>query len=164
MTIEVKRTKWVTFLKQFNATNQYRKATVSVKRPGSKNTPVDRDVPFMGVAIARKGRVIEGIELFMAQADPERLNQPTVSIKQPAKIVVEKGADESYHQLVVEAKDGTVAKIDLSGTPQPEHHRSVIERLAYSIYERRGHTPGRDVEDWLEAEQKIRQVEHSLVE
>ena len=164
MTIEVKRANWSRFLKQFTATNQYRKATVSVGKPGSKQIPVDRDVPFMGVAIARKGRLIDGIELFTAQADPEKLNRPVISIRQPAKIVVERGADKSDNQLVVEAKDGTVARLDLSGMPQPERHRSVVEKLAYTIYERCGCEPGRDVEHWLEAERQIEEVEHQLVE
>jgi hypothetical protein len=31
-----------------------------------------------------------------------------------------------------------------------------VARRAYELYQRRGGTPGRDVEDWLEAERQVR--------
>lgn len=39
--------------------------------------------------------------------------------------------------------------------PNPVVMRQQIETLAYSIYEERGRTPGRELDDWLEAERRV---------
>ena len=39
--------------------------------------------------------------------------------------------------------------------------RTVIQHLAYDIYEARGHLPGREMEDWLLAEKEILAKESS---
>ena len=41
--------------------------------------------------------------------------------------------------------------------------RSLVQQVAYSIYERRGYTDGNDMGDWFEAEQKVRQAEKQLI-
>ena len=36
-----------------------------------------------------------------------------------------------------------------------DSRRTVIQHLAYDLYEARGHVPGHEVEDWLRAEKEI---------
>ena len=82
----------------------------------------------------------------------------------PVRIVLEKDRDGMDNCLSVEGKDGTVAKIVLSGQKVARQYHSLIEKLAYSMYEHRGFTPGNDVEDWLEAERKVKEIELQFVQ
>ena len=74
MTTEVKRTNWSRFVKRFNSSNKYRPATVRLKRQGTDEIVLRDGAPLMGIALAKKGRLISGIDLFTIQPDPERLS------------------------------------------------------------------------------------------
>lgn len=39
--------------------------------------------------------------------------------------------------------------------PDPEEIRGRIERRAYELYEQRGRSDGRELDDWLRAEQEV---------
>ena len=58
---------------------------------------------------------------------------------------------------------GTTVRIELFGDKTEETERSLVQQVAYSIYERRGYTDGNDMGDWFEAEQKVRQAEKQLI-
>ena len=164
MAIEIKRNSWSRFCRKFNETNQLRHAMVRVKHRDDNEVEIDRGSPFMGIAITKKGRLIDGVELFTGQYDPDKLTEPLVAVKEPVRIVLEKDRDGMDNCLSVESKDGSVAKIVLSGEKVARQYHSLIEKLAYSMYERRGFTPGNDVEDWLEAERKVKEVELQFVQ
>ncbi|UCD62682.1 MAG: DUF2934 domain-containing protein [Candidatus Zixiibacteriota bacterium] len=161
MATEIKRSNWSRFCKRFTESNRYRIATVSVRRSGQGEQKIDDHHPFMGIALAKKGRLIDGIELFTAHPDPERLSEPAVSITQPVKVCVEE-VPGGGSLLSVHSKDGTVARIELSGEADTARHRSFVEQLAYSYYERRGFAGGNDVGDWLAAESRVRAFEAQL--
>ncbi len=161
MKTEVKRTNWSRFLKRFNSTNQYRPVSIRVKN-GKNETQVSTDTPLMGVALSKKGRIIEGIDLFTTVTDPESLTRPTISIREPVKIVADTDESKRDLRLFVEGKDGTRLTIELSGEGDSGRLHPYVEKLAYSIYERRGHRGGRDFDDWLEAERLITQAAHQL--
>ncbi len=163
MATEIKRNNWSRFCKKFNETNQLRHATVRVKHRNDNEVEIDRGSPFMGIAITKKGQLIDGVELFTGQYDPDKLTEPLVAVKEPVRIVLEKDGDGMDNCLSVESKDGSVAKIVLSGQKVAGQYHSLIEKLAYSMYERRGFTPGNDVEDWLEAERKVKEIELQFV-
>ena len=163
MVTEIKRNNWSRFCGKFNETNQLRHATVRVKHRDDNEVEIDRGSPFMGIAITKKGRLIDGVELFTGQYDPDKLTEPLVAVKEPVRIVLEKDRDGMDNCLSVESKDGSVAKIVLSGEKVARQYHSLIEKLAYSMYERRGFTPGNDVEDWLEAERKVKEIELQFV-
>ena len=162
MSTEIKRKVWSQFCKKFNASNQYRLANVSVKTKGRNAVEVDRDAPFMGIALARNGRLIDGIELYTGKYDPDKLKEPIISIKQPDKVLLETDDTGADGRLTVRTKDGTEVNISLSGQKDPERHRSLVEKMAYTMYERRGYQTGREFDDWVEAEKRVKETELEL--
>jgi hypothetical protein len=163
MVTEIKRNSWSRFCRKFNETNQLRHSTVMVKLRDDNEVEIDQGSPFMGIAITKKGRLIDSVELFTGQYDPDKLTEPLVAVKEPVRIVLEKDRDGMDNCLSVVSKDGTVAKVVLSGQKVAGQYRSLIEKLAYSMYEQRGFAPGNDVEDWLEAERKVKEIENQFV-
>lgn len=163
MTTEVKRTNWSRFVKRFNSMNQYRPATVRVKRRGAGEVVLRDDTPLMGIALAKKGRVISGIDLFTIQPDPERLSQPTIRVEEPVKILANQDESKNDNWLMVEGDDGTQLRIELRTDEGEQQYRSTVEKLAYTMYERRGHQCGHDIDDWLEAERLISQTATRLM-
>jgi hypothetical protein len=161
MTTEIKRKTWSQFCKKFNATNQYRTASVSVKQKARGAVDMDHDTPFMGISIAKKGRLIDGIAVYTGKYDPDKLTEPTYMITQPEKIVIEQN-NGSDSRLVIRSKDGTEARLELVGQRDDGQYRSFVEKVAYTIYERRGHSTGHDFDDWLEAEKRIKEAELQL--
>ncbi|UCG63329.1 MAG: DUF2934 domain-containing protein [Candidatus Zixiibacteriota bacterium] len=117
----------------------------------------------MGIALSKKGRIIDGIDLFTTVTDPESLTRPTISIKEPVKIISDTDETKKDLSLYVEAKDGTRVTIELAAETDSSRLHTCVEKLAYNIYERRGHQGGHDVDDWLEAEQLISATAHQLV-
>ena len=162
MKTEVKRTYWSRFLKRFNSTNQYRPVSVRVKN-GKDEKQVSTDIPLIGVALSKKGRTIDGIDLFTTKTDPESLTRPTVSVKEPVKIIANTDKTKKDLSLYVEAKDGTKVTIELAAEGDSGRLRTCVEKLAYNIYEQRGHQTGHDVDDWLEAERLISDTANQLV-
>ena len=164
MATEIKRINWSRFCKKFNESNQLRHATVRMKHRNNNEVEIDRGSPFVGIAITKKGRFIDGIELFTGQYDPDKLIEPLVAVKEPVRIVLEKDRDGIDNCLTVVGKDGSVAKVILSGQKVARQYHSLIEKLAYSMYERHGFTPGNDVEDWLEAERKVKEIKLQFIQ
>ncbi|MEW5993871.1 MAG: DUF2934 domain-containing protein [Candidatus Zixiibacteriota bacterium] len=163
MGMEIKRNSWVQFCKKFNASNQLRPATVSIAHKGEDAVGTHENTPFMGLTLTKKGRLIDGIELFAGSFDPDHLVKPIATVKEPSRIVLEKRTDGTDDRLVIEGKDGTVASVALTDTNVPDQRQAFVEKVAYSMYERRGHTHGNDVNDWLEAERRVTETELQFV-
>jgi len=126
-----------------------------VKHKGTDEIEVSHEDPLIGIALTKRGRLIDGVNLYTTQTDPDRLTEPAVTVKEPVKIMADKDETNKDVRLAIEGKGGTTVKIELSTGDNTERFRSTVQKLAYTIYERRGHTTGRDVEDWLEAERLI---------
>jgi hypothetical protein len=52
--------------------------------------------------------------------------------------------------------DGPVRPLAAAATPDAPALRQRIAELAYDLYLRRGRAPGHEMEDWLEAERRVR--------
>ncbi len=164
MVKEVKKTVWAKFCKEFNQANQYRSANITIIDRNNHESELTGNLPFLGVSLQKKGRLIDSVEFFAGRWDPDKLTQPVLSIKEPEKMMLEKnpvGADDC---LWVHTKDGSKARVELHGEKNPEMYRSLVEKVAYSIFERRGYSTGNDMNDWLQAEKLVKQTEETLTE
>jgi hypothetical protein len=160
MITEIKKTEWLKFYRRFNATNLYRPARLSIVDTDGRETTVC-PAPFMGIALTRQGRKISGIQFLAGQANPEHLVEPVVTVAEPTGLTVETDADGTDMCLRIRSQaDRREIVLELTG--QQESSQNLVQRVAYSLYERRGYTPGCDRDDWYEAEQKVRQVEAQL--
>lgn len=161
MTNEIKRNTWTRFCKKFSAANQYRSTqlTLSAKKSDPSSATL---MPFMGVAISKKGRMIDGVEFFAGKPHPEKVAEPVMTIQDPAKIYLEKDKNGTDCRLRIRSKDGTEACLELIGEPEPSGAHTLVEKVAYSLYEKRSFTPGSDFDDWLEAERKVQEAEALL--
>jgi len=163
MTTDVKRNNWSRYLKRFNESNRFRRANVTVRRKGNKVTVLQTDTSLLGLVLTRKGRVIDGIALFTAHWDPQQLNEPVVAITGLVGIRQEKDAGGTITGVRMEASDGSVVTLELTGAAASERPRELVEKIAYTMYEQRGAAHGRDLDDWIEAERTIDHIERSLV-
>ncbi len=160
---EISRNAWAKFCKKFSSDNRYRQFGVTVTGRNKKDGRIVWDSPFMGLELEKKGRLIDGLQLFSAWADPHRAALPIVAFKQPVKIMLEKDNKGNDRKLTVHTKDGTRAMIELISCKDLNQHQVLIEKVAYSIYERRGYSHGNDWVDWVEAEKKVAETEAQFV-
>jgi Protein of unknown function (DUF2934) len=159
MVKEISRSSWSKFCKNFSATNQYRLANVSIIDRSKGESRLFNELALLGIGLEKKGKTIDGVQLFAGRWDPEKMLEPVMSIKQPTKIVVDQDDRGFDRMLRVQAKDGTEARIELYGEKNPE---KLVEKVAYSIFEKRGYAYGDDMHDWLEAEKIVREAEEQL--
>ncbi len=157
---EVKRNTWGRFLKKFSTDNRYRFASVVVSHRGKARVTISENIPFVGAGLCKAGRLIDAIELFTGQWSPEQLTVPSVSMKQPVRLLVD-GEPDLDQKLVVEGEDGSRFEVHLDANRVDPKY--LIEKLAYTIAERRGFAPGSELESWLEAERTVQQVESQFV-
>ncbi len=164
VTQEIKRNSWAKFLRQFNAANQYRHAELNIidERKREKKTIPLEDRPFLGMVLEKRGRFIDGIQLMTANDDPEHLAEPVVTLKDPAKIILEKDAQGRDMTVTVVSSDGIKASLEL-GSHDEQLPVQLVQKVAYNLYERRGFEHGHDREDWLTAEQKVKDTELNFV-
>lgn len=157
MSKEIKRNDWSRFFKQFNQNHQHCSINISLEKNG-KNSVINGR-PFIGLALSKKGRVVNGVELCTLSNDPEKLYEPTAVIKNPESIKLLKDEHGFDAHLVIESKDGTTAHVELNGGSNRE---AGIRQVAYLLYEKRGKTNGNDRQDWIEAEKRISAVEQEF--
>lgn len=163
MSNEIKRNYWSRFFRKFNSANQYRPTELNVRIAG-KNTARVEMGPFMGVMLCKKGRAIDGVQFLTGNWNPDSVVEPVVTVKEPAKIWLEKDKNGNDNRLRVRAKDGTEASLEMHGDREPQLERMLVEKVAYSMFENRGCGHGNDLNDWLEAENRVRQYETQLTE
>ncbi len=161
MTKEIKKNFWTRFVKKFNTENQYRCAQVCVYSQDKDESELLNETPFMGIKVCKKGKAFDRIEFYTGRTDPDFINVPLVAIQQPITINVDYNDDGVSQYLSVLSEDGSSASISLSGE-KSECCQSFIKQVAYFISEKHGFVPGNDVNDWCEAERKIREVEKIL--
>ena len=163
MANEIRRNTWTRFCKKFSAANQYR--PTQLKLSTKKSEPATATLmPFMGVAISKKGRLIDGIQFYAGRPDANVVAEPIITVKEPAKIYLEKDKNGTDSRLRIRSKDGTEVCLDMIGEQEPTQAKNLVEKIAYSIYEHRGYVPGDHTSDWLEAERKVRDAETMLTE
>ncbi len=159
MSREIKRNTWSRFCKKFSHDHQHRSINISLAKNGKKSVISSR--PFIGLALTKKGRLIDGLELCTLSNNPEQIYEPSVVIKDPASIRLLQDDHGFDAHLEIEAKDGTKARLELSG----ENNREAdIRQVAYNLFEKRGKNDGLDHEDWLEAEKRLAATEQEFTE
>ncbi len=155
MTNTIKRNNWSRFCRRFSTTNQFCEA--EVRLIGSTAEPGDtiRRFSFVGMALKKEGRLIDGVQLFGATADGQPVAAPVLTITNPKEIVVERDQDGADRRLTVRSADGMEATVVIHDSSDSVSRRELVERTAYSVYESRGHSHGDDQQDWLEAERRL---------
>lgn len=158
---EIKKNFWTRFVKKFNTENQYRCAQVCVFSPDRQESELLNETPFLGIKVCKEGRDFNSVEFYTGRPDPDFINVPLVAVNQPEKMSVDYDENGQVQYLSLISEDGSSATLSLRGEKY-ELCQSYKEQIAYFISERHGFTPGNDVNDWLEAEKKIREVEKIL--
>jgi hypothetical protein len=161
MANQIKRNYWSRFFKKFNSANQYRRAKLTLTQDGRENGPTSIG-PFMGLALHKKGRLIDGVQFLSGDWDINSVAKPVVTVREPENIWLEKDEHGRDSYLRVQSADGTEIRLDLEGEKQQEQERYLVEKIAYSMFERRGYGHGNDMGDWFEAERRVRQTEGRL--
>lgn len=159
---EVKRTSWSKFCRKFSSDNQYRCGRLGRSSKGSTQVALGSEYPFLGITIKKKGRLIDGIQIIAGRGDAEQVLDTVFSLKNPSKLMVEEDKSGSVSKLEVQSKDGDILRLELEGGKERQQFYSLVEKVAYNIYERRGGVPGGDWNDWIEAERKVKDAESQL--
>ncbi|MCK5125687.1 MAG: DUF2934 domain-containing protein [candidate division Zixibacteria bacterium] len=162
MAKEIKRNNWSRFCKRFSSANQYRRTTLQTRGSADKGSVSVE--PFMGVALSKKGRLIDGIQFFSGNYNPDKVVEPVMTIHDPEKIFLDKDDKGRDRNLNIKLKDGTEVTLEISGEPEPDRPKYLTEKIAYSMFENRGYKIGHDLGDWLDAENRVKQAESSLAE
>lgn len=162
MADEIKKNDWLRFCKSFNAANQYRPNKLIVK---SKNKDVSSMslAPFMGMCLSKKGRAIGALQMCAGRARAEAVVEPVMTIKEPERIFLEKDKQGNDTRLRIWSKDGTEVSLELTGDKETDQFQHLVEQVAYSLFEHRGHSSGQDMGDWFEAERLVRNAEKDLI-
>jgi len=160
---EIRRNEWSRFCRQFSARNQYRSAKLRVQAGSRKEQIRDETAPLLGMSIEKKGRLIDGIQIVALGWEADRVATPLMSLKQPSEVFIERDRSGTDTRLEIRAKDGSKATVDLMDAVDPQVKQRLVERVAYSIYEKSGHSHGDDVDHWLEAESRIVSAEKAFV-
>jgi len=160
---EIKRNTWSRFCRKFTADNRYRPTKMRIKERSDGEMAMEMH-PFMGIALAKKGRLIDAVQLYTGRWDPQGVAEPVVTVKEPAMIRLEKDKTGRDSRLRIRGKDGTEVMLNMDGEKDLHQARELIEKVAYTMYERRGHAPGNDLDDWFEAEHRVREAEMQLAQ
>jgi len=158
---EIKKNYWTRFVKKFNAENQYRCAQVCVFSQDKQESELLNETPFMGINVHKNGRTFDSVEFYTGRPDPDFINVPLVAVKEPVGMKVEYNDDGQVQYLSVISEDGSSATVSLQGEKE-ELSQNYKEQVAYFISQKHGFTPGNHVNDWLEAERRIKALEKIL--
>jgi hypothetical protein len=158
MTTEIKRNTWSRFCRKFSENNQYRETSVVVSGNRKKRIPVAECIPFVGLALEKKGRLIDGIGLYGFSRDGESHAEPIITVKQPSQVILEKNREGQDSRLHIVARDGTEAMVELLGRRDDQDREHFAREIAYALFERRGYDHGRHLDDWYEAQQRLAEL------
>lgn len=155
----IAKSNWGKFAMDFTAANLYRPAIVVVRYDDENRAEYGRALPFIGITVTKKGKASDNLEMSAKQYDPDGLAEQLVSIKRPVKLILEKNDAGIDTRLLVENDEGAITVIEFAGERGDDYYRSVVQQVAYNLYRQRGESHGREVDDWLEAENKLRMAE-----
>jgi len=163
MAREIRRNVWARFCRKFSLENQYRYVSVSVEDNNKRNNEVVIDAPLIGLALEKKGRLIDGLQIYSVWDSHDEVINPVLTVKQPAKVILDMDDQGKDKRLTIQSREGRLATIELRGEKDVQKQRTLVEKVAYRIFEQRGGTNGSDMQDWLEAERKVREAESNFV-
>jgi hypothetical protein len=146
---EIQRNNWSRFCRKFS--KEYRFRASRVNADASDLSTWSNEVPVLGLTLTKKGRRIDGFELYVGQTDPEQPFEPALTVSDAAELILEQDPESPVECLRIKSKDGSEAMVELGDPSRSGPYKELLERLAYSLYERRGHADGHDRADWHEA-------------
>jgi hypothetical protein len=161
---EIRRNEWSKFCRRFSSDNRYRAATVRYGKNGRDELRLGPDSPLIGMAVGKRGRQIDSIQLIAGCGDGDSVALPLVSIRQPTKMLLQNDDGGRAQSLIVESGDGTGMTIRMDSDREPAQQRLLVEKVAYSLWQRRGSANGQDFDDWLEAEARVRAAEEAVTQ
>jgi len=118
--------------------------------------------PFIGLALKKKGRFIDSIQFFAGRGDAYNIAEPILTIKEPERIIVEKDDQRHDIRLTIKTKD-SYEIVAVLGPHDYKQVKYLIEKVAYSIYVKRGGWHGADTDDWQQAEEKVHETVAAFV-
>ncbi|MFH1688416.1 MAG: DUF2934 domain-containing protein [bacterium] len=155
---EIKRNNWSRFCRSFSANNLLRPARVEIERDGQRIVPTAECFPFLGLALSKRGRFIDGLQVVAGQPQGEAVALPIVEIMDPAEVILEQTKNGRDQRLRLTSKDGTVAVVELAETEPVNAYQELLSKVAYSLYESRGYGHGNDRNDWFDADRRLRET------
>ena len=158
MTNNIKRNNWSRFCRKFSTTNQFNNAEVQQMGSMSEQENRSQQFSFVGMALKKEGRLIDGVQLFGATSDAKSTTIPVVTITNPKEISVERDKNGTDRKLIIKSGDGKKVTIIMHNGVESDNRQKLIEKTAYSIFESRGHSHGDDQNDWQQAERLIEEV------
>ena len=158
MTKDIRRAQWAKTFRKFNRENHYRRINVTYKDNNGSHEICFDNRPFIGLALEKAGRLISGIQFFAGIGDIDHVVEPVLTVKNPERVVIESDDDGTVRQIVITTKDLHEETAYL-GEYDDSQERHLVERVAYSLYQKRGGGHGADFDDWSEAERKVRETE-----
>lgn len=161
---EVKRSGWRNFCRRFSRDNQYRNVRITGGSVAGAAIDLGPGHPFLGIALEKKGRLIDGIQLLAGRGDFETVLDPVAAIKKPAKVVLHNDEQGIARRLELQSEIGDTLSLDLEGGKERGQYYNLVEKVAYDLFQRRGSTVGNDWNDWLEAEKKVKEAEQQLTD
>jgi len=164
VTTEIRRSDWSRFCKKFSQNNQFRPAQVRVTESGHRVVATAECFPLVGMALRKRGRLIDGIELYTGQPVADPIAEPVVTVMDPAEVILEKDPAGTDRALKIKSKDGAEARIEFSRESVPDLWHDLIEKAAYALYERRGLAHGDDRDDWHEARRRLEQLGQQFIQ
>jgi len=155
---EIRRAQWAQFLRKFSADNHYRQINISFNDSDGRKEKSLNGHPFLGLALEKKGRFINSIQFFAGRGDSEKIAEPVLAVGNPDRIIVEKDEDGLDRRVTIRTKDLREVTVNI-GSRDEEQARHLIEKVAYSLYLKRGGQHGAHSDDWHEAEKKAKETE-----
>ncbi|MBA2848224.1 DUF2934 domain-containing protein [Thermosulfuriphilus ammonigenes] len=139
---------WKNFLKEFNGANQFRPVRLLVDEH-----LVAENLPFMGIAYEEKTKTVE---FYVGGMDADHIDHLIHSLRSPRAIYALKEDGRLLGLEVQSAKDPKAA-VEFIGEPEEAQRtkHELIQKIAYSLYEKRGREAGREKEDWYQAEELV---------
>lgn len=157
-TKEIRRAQWAQFFRKFSRENHYRQIHICYKdSEGQKEIQLD-DHPFIGLALAKNGRLISGIQFYAGRGDASNVAEPVLTVQNPERVVLEKDDNGHDRRIYITTKDLNEVNAYI-GDRDDRLARHLVEKVAYSLYVKRGGSHGADGDDWREAEKKVRETE-----
>ncbi len=139
---------WPAFLKSFNTQYQFRPVRVWVDKE-----EVGSGLPFMGFVYQEKKKAVD---LYVGKVDVESPVELVYTLGSPRALYVWREGDKVLGVEFHSAKGPKLA-VEFLGLAEAaeEAKRGLIEKIAYELYLQRGGEHGRDLDDWLAAENLV---------
>jgi len=106
---EIKRNVWSKFLREFSVENKNSHISARVVDYHKKNGAWISETPFKGLKLNKRGKLIDGVNLFAGEVNDINSEQEVLKIRFPEKIVLEKNSDGTPKKIEIHTNNDQVA-------------------------------------------------------